>query len=142
MTIEWGGINLQSAMSNQVLDNTASPSTILDANVPFSVTVNWTVPAALAPFLGGSFRLRCYAESIGPGPEQQIGGTVNVPVVPGQQNYASSINVPGNTLPGEGAGVPPVSGLYKMVTVIQHINGGATEGSGFADQPVVQLRQP
>jgi hypothetical protein len=141
MPIEWGGINLQSNISATVLDNTAAPSTVLDANLPFTVAVSWSVPPALAPFLGGSFRVRCYAESIGPGPEQQI-GALNQAVVAGQVNYAGNVPVPGNALPGEGAGAPPVSGVYKIVTVIQHINGGATEGSGFSEQPVIQLRQP
>jgi hypothetical protein len=142
MPIEWGGINLQSNLSNTVIDNTSAPTTILDADVPFTVNINWDVPVPLAPFLGGQFRLRLYAESMGPGPEQQIGGTVVVPVVPGQVNYNSSILVPGNTLPGEGVGAPPVSGAYKLVTVIQHLNGGATEGSGFAENPLIQLREP
>lgn len=141
MPIEWGGINLQSSLGNTVLDNTNAPSSVLDANQPFQVTVNWTVPPVLAPFLGGSFRLRIYAESMGPGPEQQIGSKV-VAVVPGQQVYSDSITVPGNALLGEGAGAPPVSGAYKIVTVLQHVNGVATEGSGFAENPLIQLRQP
>jgi hypothetical protein len=142
MPIEWGGINLQSNLSNTVIDNTAAPTTILDANVPFSVNIAWTVPPTLAPFLGGSFRLRTYAESMGPGQEQQIGATTVIPVVPGQLNYASANLVPGNTLQGEGVGTPPVSGTYRIVTVLQHLNGGATEGSGFAEGPLIQLRQP
>jgi hypothetical protein len=146
MTIEWGGINLQSNMTCQVLDNTPAPASVLDANEPFTVRMGWTVPAALAPFLGGSFRLRVYVESFGPGPERQV-GQVNVPIVPGQQNYAGiDMIVPGNTLPGEGAPDPvtgqPVSGLYRCVAVLQHLNGGATEGSGYHDGTLIQLRQP
>ena len=142
MTIEWGGIGLQSNMTCSVLDNTTAPATVLDANLPFTVRMGWTVPAALAPFLGGSFRLRVYVESFGPGPEQMI-GQVNVPVVPGQQNYNNiDMNVPGNSLPGEGAGAPPVSGLYRCVAVLQHLNGAATEGSGYHDGTLIQLRQP
>jgi hypothetical protein len=142
MTIEWGGIALQSDMTCQVLDNTPAPASVLDANQPFTVRLGWKVPPTLAPFLGGSFRLRAYVESFGPGPEQMI-GQVNVPVVPGQQIYSNiDMIVPGNTLPGEGAGAPPVSGLYRIVTVLQHVNGVATEGSGYHDGALVQLRQP
>jgi hypothetical protein len=141
MPIEWGGINLQSSLSNAVVDNTNAPSTVLDANNAFTVNISWSVPVTLAPFLGGQFRLRVYAESMGPGPEVQI-GSKTVAVAPGQVNYADSIIVAANTLPGEGAGAPPVSGAYKIVTVLQHLNGGATEGSGFAENPLIQLRQP
>jgi hypothetical protein len=139
--IEWGGFNLQSSMSCSIFDNTAAPSTILDANVPFTVRLQWTVPAVLAPYLGGSFRLRLFAESIGPGPEQQILQQV-VAVNPGATTYSLDVTVPANTLPGEGAGVPPVSGLYKIVAALQHVNGGATEGSGYSEAPMLQLRQP
>ncbi len=140
-TIEWGGVNMQSNMDCTVFDNTAAPSTVLDANLPFNVKLDWTVPALLAPFLGGSFRLRLFVESIGPGPEQQIQQTI-VAVSPGATNYTATVTVPGNTLPGEGGGAPPVSGLYKIVAVVQHLNGVATEGCGYHDGTTVQLRQP
>lgn len=146
MTIEWGGVNLQSDMTCQVLDNTSAPTTVLDANVAFDVRLDWTVPLPIKDFLGGSFRLRVYAESIGPGPEQMI-GQMNVPVVPGQATYSNKVlTVPGNTLRGEGAPDPvsgePVSGLYRIVAVLQHVNGVATEGSGYHEGILVQLRQP
>lgn len=142
MSIEWGGLPFQSSMTNEVIDLGQVPHNVLDANEPFQVQVKWSVPAPLAPYLGGSFRLRAFAESIGPGPEQQIGATVVVAVVPGQVGYEATINVPGDTLPGEGAGAPAVSGVYKIVSVLQHLNGGATEGSGFAEGKRIQLRQP
>lgn len=142
MAIEWGGIGLTSNMTNQLLDNNGLVTNILDADQPFTVRIAWNVPPPLAPFLGGQFRLRVYVESIGPGPEQQIGQQV-VSVVGGQVNYGPvSIVVPGNALPGEGQGTPPVSGVYKLVSVLQHLNPGETEGSGFAEGPVAQLRKP
>jgi hypothetical protein len=145
MTIEWGGLGLQSNMTNQVVDNTLAPATVLDSGLPFSINVSWNVPAGIAALLNAAhtFRLRAYAESFGPGQEQQIGGTVNVPAVPGQLAYGPiAINVPGGTLQGEGVGAPPVSGTYKIVTVLQLLNGGATEDSGFAEGPVIQMRTP
>ncbi|MCX8003834.1 MAG: hypothetical protein N2688_02585 [Burkholderiaceae bacterium] len=145
MPIEWGGLNLQSSMSTRVLDNTSAPTTVLDSSLPFNVEVSWQVPAGIAALLNSShqFRLRAYAESIGPGPEQQIGGTVNVPAVRDQLNYGPVlINVPASTLLGEGQGVPPVSGTYKVVTVLQLLNGGATEDSGFAEAAIIQMRTP
>jgi hypothetical protein len=121
---------------------------VLDANLPFFVKVDFTVPAVLAQYLDGTFRIRAFAESIGNGPERQIGSDLIVPAASGQTNYPGNlINVPGNTLPGEGASDAdgrPVSGVYRIVTVLQYVNqfGVATEGSGFAEGPTIQLRQP
>lgn len=146
MTIEWGGLNLQSNTTCQVLDPGDAPTTVLDAGVAFKVRVNWNVPAGLAPFLGGQFRLRCFAESVGPGQEEQIGGTEFVTVVPGQQNYSREMSVGANALRGEGQNDPttgrPVSGMYRIATVIQHINGAPTMGSGFAADALIQMRTP
>lgn len=146
MTIEWGGLNLQSNTTCQVLDPGDAPTAVLDAGTPFRVRVNWTVPPALAPFLGGQFRLRCFAESVGPGQEEQIGGTEFVPVVPGQVNYVREMAIGAAALRGEGEVDPatgrPVSGMYRIATVIQHINGGPTTGSGFAADALVQMRTP
>lgn len=146
MTIEWGGLNLQSNTVCQVLDPGDAPTTVLDSGVAFRVRVRWDVPAGLAPFLGGQFRLRCFAESVGPGQEQQIGGTEVVPVVPGQLVYVRDMNVGAGALQGEGeldaVTGRPVSGMYRIATVIQHVNGAPTTGSGFAADALVQFRTP
>jgi hypothetical protein len=95
--------------------------------------------------MGGQFRLRAFVESIGPGQEMQIGPTLNVPVNPGQTNYNATIAVPGNTLRGEGEifNGQPVSGVYKIVAVLQHMNGGtATVVSGFAEDNIRMFRTP
>ena len=123
------------------LDNTAAPSTVLDANEPFDVRVEWQVPAPINTLIGGSFRLRVFAESIGPGQEEQIGPTINVAAVPNQLDYLQDIAIPGDTLQGEGV-APLSSGVYKIVAVLQHLNGGENEVSGFAESPLVQLRTP
>jgi hypothetical protein len=146
MTIEWGGLNLQSTATSQVLDPGQLPSTVIAANVPFRVRLNWTVPPGLAPFLGGQFRLRAFAESVGPGPEIPIGQLV-INVVPGQTAYNNQdINVPAFTLLGEGEIDPtsgqPVSGMYRIGTVLQHMNPGETQGCGFTDEALVQIRRP
>lgn len=146
MTIEWGGLNLQSNTTGLVLDPLDAPKTVLDSGVPFKVQVDWTVPPGLAPFLGGQFRLRCFAESVGPGQEVQIGGTILEPVVPGQLNYTRDIPVAAGALRGEGQLDPatgqPVSGMYRIATVIQHINGAPTQGCGFAEAELIQMRTP
>ena len=55
--------------------------------------------------------------------------------------------LPGRTHPAglvvhfEGEGAPPISGMYKLVAVLQHMNPGPNESSGFAEGQVF-LRTP
>lgn len=145
MAIEWGVFPNQSPMSMFIHDNTISPpTTVLDAGTPFYVHVHWEVPAPLAAVIGGSFRVRSYAESMGPGQETQVGNTHTEPAVPGKTVYDIHIPVPGGFLRGEGEnfGGTPVSGMYKFVSVLQHMNPGPNECSGYADGPMVQLKTP
>jgi hypothetical protein len=94
--------------------------------------------------LGGSFQLRAYVESLGPGQEMQLGPTLNVPVVPGQTGYNTAINIPGGTLLGEGQlfGGVPVSGVYKIVVVLQHLNPSPTWVSGYAEDSIRMFLSP
>jgi len=142
MGIEWAPLGFESDMSIEVRDNTLGETNVLDADNPFSVGVRFEIPPPVVPTLGGSFRIRVYAESVGPGPEQQIGPTTLVPVT-GAASYTTVIAVPGNTLLGEGAGAPPVSGVYKLVAVLQHLNPTPNEVSGYAESSgLIQLREP
>jgi len=139
MGIEWAPLGFESAMSMEVRDNTLGETSVLDANNPFSVGVRFEIPPPVVSTLGGSFRIRVYAESVGPGPEQQIGPTTLVPVT-GAASYTTVIAVPGNTLPGENTGI---SGVYKLVAVLQHLNPVANEVSGYAESSgLIQLREP
>lgn len=145
MAIEWTPLGFESDMKMEVRDNTLGETYVLDSGLPFNVTVRWEIPAPVVPTLGGSFRIRVYAESIGPGPELQI-GAANPPVpVNFTANYATVISIPGGTLPGEGEifnGVP-VSGVYKLVAVLQHLNPGPNEVSGYAEfEHLLQMRTP
>jgi hypothetical protein len=94
--------------------------------------------------LGGTFQLRAYVESIGPGQEMQLGPDVIVPVVAGQMKYAKTIDIPGGTLLGEGElfGGVPVSGVYKIIAVLQHMNPGPTWVSGFAEETIKMFLTP
>jgi hypothetical protein len=144
MAIEWGVFPNQSSMSMFVHDNTAAPSTVLDAGEFFDVHVSWTVPPPINTIIGGNFRVRVYAESIGPGQEQQVGSTALVAAVPNQAGYDIHVRVPGGTLRGEGEvfNGQTVSGMYKLVAVLQHLNPNANECSGFGEGPLIQLRTP
>jgi hypothetical protein len=145
MTIEWGGLPFQSQANVQVLDPDQLPSAVIDDNATFRVRVTWSVPDPLDDYLGGQFRLRAFAESMGPGPEVQLGSDNVVPVVQFQQNYQHDIIVSPGTLLGEGqvdSTGRPVSGTYRIMAVIQHLNPGPTRGSGFTDERLVQIRTP
>lgn len=144
MGIEWAPLGFESDMTMEVRDNTLGETYVLDSGLPFNVTVRWEVPANVVPTLGGSFRIRVYAESIGPGPELQIGPTAVEPVN-FTTDYATVITVPGGTLPGEGqaSGGVIVSGVYKLVAVLQHLNLGPNEVSGYAEScGFIQMRTP
>lgn len=133
-----------SGMSVAVLDNSGLAHTVLDDSQPFDIEFKWDVPAALALLLGGRFRLRAYAESIGPGQEVPLlpGGPMFVNA-DGSASYSAKITVPANTLQGENVN-PARSGVYQIVGVIQHISVGgvATEVCGFSASSMVQIRTP
>jgi len=144
MSIEWAPLGFESDMSMEVRDNTLGETYVLDSSVPFNVSVRFEIPPPVIPTLGGSFRIRVYAESVGPGPEQQIGPTALVPVT-GAASYTHVLAIPANTLPGEGqaSGGVIVSGVYKLVAVLQHLNPGANEVSGYAESTgLIQMRTP
>jgi hypothetical protein len=122
-----------------IVDNNGDPKTVLDAGQNFKIVCDWQLSQADASVLGGQFELATYAESIGPGPEQQLGQTVVVPVN-GTQNYGPvDIDVPANTLPDN---VPPgpQSGAYKLTTLLSHSNFGAvTDIGAVVEFPVVRI---
>ena len=88
----------------------------------FKVHADWQISPLAALLLGGEWQLAAYVESIGAGPEQQVGPTVTVPLT-GATNYSADIAVAAGTLPNNPA--PPASGVYKTVTVLTHTNFGA-----------------
>ena len=143
--IEWPG-GVSSAMTLTVEDNTLNPASILDVDLDATLKIEWSVPPAFADIICGEFRLRAYAESIGPGPEKQIGNDKLVPVVVGQEPYVAEIIVDHNTLLGEGQHTPagvPVSGVYRLVAVLQHLNDGVrTTISGFDEVTLRMFRKP
>ena len=146
--IEWPSAPTSSGMIVDVPDNyptpPAGPPVLLVASLPCNVNISWTVPSPYSTTLGGTFQLRSYVESIGPGQELQIGPTIIVPVVPGTTAYNATITVPGGTLLGEGQiynGVP-VSGVYEIVAVLQHLNPAPTVVSGYAEDTLKMFRSP
>lgn len=147
MTIQWTDPSgpTSSNMTVFVHDNDGLATEILDDSVPFSVHFHWAVPSSIASILGGQFRLRAYAESIGPGSEVALmpAGPLMVGVVAGQTAYDVHLDVAAGTLEGENVS-PDRSGVYKIIGVLQHINtsGAATQVCGFAEGSMIQIRTP
>jgi hypothetical protein len=147
MSIQWGATGFISTMHHKVLDNNTAPTEVLQAGTPFQIDVRWDVPAALAGLVGAgdTFRLRAYAESVGPGQELQLVQEIE-PAVVNKLNYARVMTVNPNPLVGEG-GVfngEIVSGVYNIILVLQHLNGGVpTVHSGCSeDQPMIMFTLP
>lgn len=149
MAIEWGLLNQQTSMTFRILDNNGlTPTEVLTAGQPFRVEVSWDVPAIASTFINASdsFRVRAYAESVGPGQEVPLGQII-VTGVPFQQSYIGQvINVNPNPLLGEEQpfGGVPVSGVYNIVCVLQHLSAGIpTVHSGMSDyQRTIMFRAP
>jgi len=131
---------LNGSFSAAVLDNNGVPTNVLEAAQPFTITTSWKVSALAALLLGGEWRVSAYVESIGPGPEQQVGPTETV-LLNGGTNYAVNIVVPANTLPDlDPAGNPAVSGAYKIVTLLAHRNFGKfSDVSAIVEGPILRI---
>jgi hypothetical protein len=149
MAIEWPSAPTSTGMSVDIADNwpapPAGPPNVLVASIPCTVNITIDV-GAHGMTLGGRFQVRAFAESIGPGQELLL-GTTTVAVVPGQMTpYNAAINIPGGTLWGEGQIDPvtgsPVSGVYKIVVVMQHMNPGPTFVSGFVEDTFRMFLNP
>jgi hypothetical protein len=125
------------AFGATVIDNNGNPSTVLEANADFRIDVLWSIDPISALLLGGQWELAAYVESIGPGPELQVGNTEVVPLN-GTQNYAATIVVPAGSLPNNPS--PPDSGVYKIVTVLTHRNfTQVTDVAAIEEGPMVRI---
>lgn len=121
----------------QIVDNNGAPSSVLEAAAPFSIDCTWSVSPLAALLLGGEWQLAAYVESIGPGPEQEIGAALTI-ALNGSTNYSASIVVAANTLPDDPA--PPQSGTYKVVMLLTHRNFGVvTDVAGVVEGPIVRI---
>jgi hypothetical protein len=119
-----------------VMDNNGAPAEVLEAGAPIRVRTQWNINALAALLLGGQWEVTVYAESIGPGPERQI-VTTTIPLTGGLR-YGAIVSVPPRTLPDDPA--PPISGVYKVVTVLTHRNFGKTSDvAAIVEGPMVRI---
>lgn len=120
-----------------VTDLDGNPNRVIDRNVGCNVRIDWHLSGTLQSLIAGTWTVRAFVESMGPGPEMQIGSAI-VPLG-ANPNYSATINVPANTLPAN----PPDSGVYKLVVVITHEAFGIkSEMAGFGEGPLFSVREP
>lgn len=120
-----------------LLDLDGSPNRVIDQGIGFNVRVDWHLDGTLKSMIAGTWTVRLFVESMGPGPEAQLGTAVVA--LGANPNYSATINVGPNALP---AG-PPASGVYKLVVVITHEAFGVkSEMAGFGEGPMFDVRQP
>jgi hypothetical protein len=120
-----------------VNDNNGTPSSVLDAGLEFTIDAKWSIDPLAALLLGGQWEVAAYVESIGQGPEQQVGKTKVVPL-DGGDKYKTTVRVPAHTLPNNPA--PPISGVYKLIVVLIHRNFNAvSDVAAVAEGPFLRI---
>src|SRR4030095_11092967 len=97
-----------------VRDNNGAPSSVLEADTDFTIDAKWSIDKYSAAALGGRWELAAYVESIGQGPEQQVGKT-EIVNLNGGTSYSATIKVPAGTLPDDPQ--PPRAGALTLVKV-------------------------
>jgi hypothetical protein len=127
-----------STFDAEVLDNNGAPKTVLDAGTDFIIRTRMDLSDDARLVLGGKFQVAAYVESIGPGPEQQVGPTVTH-VNNGTTPVVLDILVGGGTLPNNPP--PGQSGAYKVVTLLTHLDnaGNVDDVAAVAEGPVVRI---
>ncbi|MFI1996629.1 hypothetical protein [Actinoplanes sp. NPDC020271] len=124
-----------------VKDNNGEPSSVLEAGEKFEIRCEWKISRLAALLLGGRWKVAAYVESIGPGPEKQIGLT-KVVALNGGTEYHADIEVPAHTLPDldPHAPAPEPSGAYKLVTLLTLENfGKLTDVAAVVEGPVLRI---
>lgn len=129
---------------------------VVDPAKPFDLTVEWEIFGDLVPLwlsaLAGDWVVTAYAESVGPGPEVEI-GTATVPTgntLPCTVNtaksnctkYSATITVPATTLPEDDG---TSSGIYKLVVTVflnSNLPAPGFDLSGFTEGPIIRVESP
>lgn len=120
-----------------VNDNNGAPSSVLEAAKDFTINASWSIDPAAALLLGGQWEVAAYVESVGQGPEQQVGPTEIVPLN-GTASYSRTVTVPAGTLPDNPQ--PPLSGVYKLIVVLIHRNFAAvSDVAAVAEGPFLRI---
>lgn len=100
------------AIDTHVVDGNGIPdTTIISLTDSWTLRVDWQVNGLLVGSIAGTWHLRCYLESIGPGAEFEVASR-NVTLT-GGNNYSESFTIAPNVA---------APGLYKLVSVLTYTN--------------------
>ena len=153
-SFEFGNLDdLDGQVSSVILiDKDGRPNRVIQQDKGFTVTVDWdatdnTSSGSLA-WLDGDWTVYAFAESIGPGPEKQIGQPVPVAYNPGVAAdgntgaWSATVTVQPNEL--EGDNPPTVSGMYSLGVLITHTTAAGTKTmiTGFGKSKRFEIRTP
>jgi len=127
-----------SITASAVLDPAGlQPTTIIRTTDTWHVSISWVIAGIVADALAGTWQVRAFLESMGPGFEGQVGATLNInlavdPSTP--RNYTALITVP----PGTPAGP------YKLVTTVTYLTPANQPGfmAGYEEGPILQFFNP
>jgi hypothetical protein len=133
-------VHMTGDIGMQVLDLDGDPNLVLPVNRDWKIRVDWKLQGTdqngnqTVGSLGGDWKIRAYAESVGPGDEKKI-ADVTVPLnsqpPTSPRNYATLLNIPANTLE---------PGPYKIVVLVNYSNLGMPKRmAAFAEGPVVEI---
>ena len=101
------------AIDTHVVDANGIPdTTIISMTDQWTLNVEWQVNGLLVGAIGGTWHIRCYLESIGPGAEFEVAS--RDVTLTGSNNYSESFTI--------GPNVPATPGMYKLVTVLTYTN--------------------
>lgn len=126
-------------LSTEVLDphGITPPVTIIRTSDLWKVKADWYIQGPAAPLISGKWTWRVFAESIGAGPELEL-GKKEVPVDVVWDLVTLRRDYPDNTIDVTAGTLP--AGVYRLVSVLNYANMGVPlEIAGFVEGPVVQI---
>ena len=123
-----------------------APVEIIEVGVPFHVNVSWEIHGAAVPLMAGTFTVKVFFESIGPGPERTyvhapdinvLSGTLSFPLGVPRRDYVGLADV---AIPGVGPNSLP-EGAYNMIALLTYKTPANTPGpiAGYSDEKIVQV---
>jgi hypothetical protein len=119
-------------MQAQVTDPHGTPApTIISLTDDWHLQVNWQVHGLFVPSICGTWQIRAYLESIGPGPELLVAN--RDVAMTGANTYSQLFFI--------GPNIPSDPGPYKLVTVITSLNALGTPApfAGYDEGQVLQF---
>ena len=121
-------------IQTQVTDPHGTPaSTIISMQDDWHLQVNWQVHGMFVPSVSGTWKVRAYLESIGPGPELLVADRDIA--MTGGSSYSETFFI--------GPNVPNEAGPYKLVTVItaENMAGGPAPFAAYDEGGILQFHE-